>query len=67
MSYYKDQLEKIETKGEYKPSFKITHPNGETKWMELNMESVKDLREWLDYHYPIQTGNVLIPLEETEI
>ena len=52
MSYYKDQLNRVDTKGDYNPKFKVTSEGGDTKWMDLNNESVKELREWLDENYP---------------
>jgi len=65
MSYYKDQLNRIDTKNEYPASFKVTSDTGETKWMNLNPESVQDLREWLDEQFPV-VPKVMIKLEEVQ-
>jgi len=62
MSYYKDQLKRINTKQEYAPTFKINSVEGDTKWMNLNTESAQALREWLDENYPAPT----IKLEEVQ-
>ena len=52
-TYYKDQLNRVDTKGDYSPSFQIKSEKGDTKWMGLNKESAQALREWLDENYPI--------------
>ncbi len=62
MSYYEKQLNKIDTKQKFNPTFKITSVEGETKWMDLNKESAQALREWLDENYPIEPK--FINLEE---
>ena len=51
MSYYRDQLNRVDTKGDYAPSFQIKSEKGDTKWLALNKESAQDLREWLDENY----------------
>lgn len=53
MSYYKDELKKVNTITEFPPTIKISSVGGETKWMSLNEESAKDLAEWLMEKYPI--------------
>ena len=63
--YYKRQLEKVDTKNEYPASFKVTSPNGDTNWMNLNEESVNDLREWLDERFPV-VPKVMIKLEDVQ-
>ena len=64
MSYYRDQLNRVDTKGDYNPSFQIKSEKGDTKWMGLNKESAQDLREWLDENYPIP--DKFIQLEEVQ-
>jgi hypothetical protein len=64
MSYYRDQLNRVDTKGDYSPSFQIKSEKGDTKWMGLNKESAQDLREWLDENYPIP--DKFIQLEEVQ-
>lgn len=54
MSYYKDELNKVDTKGDYSPSLQIRSEKGNTKWLGLNKESVQALREWLDENYPTE-------------
>jgi hypothetical protein len=61
-NYYKDQLNRVDTKGDYDPSFQIKSEKGDTKWMGLNKESAQALREWLDENYPQET----IKLEEVQ-
>lgn len=63
MSYYRDQLDRVGTESQYKPTFKVSSINGDTNWMDLNKEAVKDLREWLDECYPPEDKN-LMTLEE---
>ena len=57
MDYYKDQLSRVNTKGEYKPRFKVCSDkenlNADTKWMELNDESANELVKWLKENYNI--------------
>jgi len=65
MSYYKDQLNRVKTDGVYPASFKVTSTEGDTKNMNLNPESVKDLREWLDERFPIEQPK-MIKLEEVQ-
>jgi len=62
MSYYRNQLNKVVTKSEFPPKFKITSVGGDTKWMDLNTESAQELREWLDENYP----RPMIKLEEVQ-
>lgn len=47
--YYQDQVNKIVTTGEYKPTIKIFGQNGEgdTKHMDLNKDSAQVLIDWL--------------------
>lgn len=47
--YYQDQVNKIVTTGEYKPTIKIFGQNGEgdTKHMDLNKDSAQVLINWL--------------------
>jgi hypothetical protein len=52
MKHYKEQLSRVQTKGAYRPTFKICSGSGDTKWMDLNQESAQDLREWLDERFP---------------
>lgn len=53
MSYYKDELKKVNTTTEFPPTFKISSVGGDTKWMSLNEESAKDLMDWIMEKYPI--------------
>lgn len=50
MSYYKDQLKQIEVQENFSPTFQFKNAlDGRgTKWMNLNKESINDLREFLD-------------------
>ncbi len=47
--YYQDQINKIITTGEYKPTIKIFGQNGEgdTKHMDINKDSAQVLIDWL--------------------
>lgn len=48
-NYYKNQLNKINFKGDFKPKFKVTDSHGnETNWMDLNSESITAILEWLN-------------------
>ena len=60
MSYYTDQLNRVNTKQEYPPTFKINSVEGETKWMNLNQESAQELIDWLMENYP----KTMIKLED---
>jgi hypothetical protein len=53
MSYYKDQLSKVNTITEFPPTIKISSVGGDTNWMSLNEESAKEIAEWLMEKYPI--------------
>lgn len=52
MSYYKDELKKVNTTTEFPPTIKISSVGGETKWMSMNEESAKEIAEWLMDKYP---------------
>ncbi len=54
MSYYKDELKKVNTTTTFSPIIKICSEDGETKWMSLNEDSAKEISEWLMENYPIQ-------------
>lgn len=58
MNYYKKQLDRVQTDGEFAPPFKV----GDSKWMDLNKESAQALREWLDERFP--KPEVFINLED---
>ena len=62
MSYYRNQLDKVHTRKTYPALFKIQSDEGSTKWMNLNEDSVKDLREWLDENFP----PVMMKLEDVQ-
>jgi hypothetical protein len=53
MSYYKDELSKVNTGTGFPPTLKISSVGGETKWLSLNEESAKEIAEWLMEKYPI--------------
>lgn len=47
-TYYKSQLDLINTKSEYTPTIKVFGPDGNnTKHMDLNKESATELVKWL--------------------
>ena len=50
-NYYKEELKKVDVSTEYSPTIKIKSVNGETKWLELNKESVNELISWLSENY----------------
>lgn len=48
-NYYEEQLNKIDFKSDYAPKFKVTDAKGnETKWMDLNAESIEAILQWLN-------------------
>lgn len=49
MSYYKDELSKVNAK-DYPATIKVSG-HGETKWMSLNEESAKEVVEWIKQNY----------------
>ena len=54
-NYYKYQLSKVKTDGEYPATVKISSinsdDNGKTNWMDLNKESAQVLVDWLTEKY----------------
>jgi hypothetical protein len=60
--HYKRQLDRIDTKNQYAPTFQFKSMGGDTQWMSLNQDSANELREWLDEQFPPQ----MIKLEEVE-
>ena len=53
-NYYKNQLEKIDfTKSHYNPTFQIKHESGQTHNMDLNKESAKELKQWLEANFDV--------------
>lgn len=64
MDYYKNQLEKINPKGEYPSSFQIVSPdNTKTKWMNLNNESANAMVEWLKNNFKVNSANEITTSE----
>ena len=52
MSYYKRELEQIDTKNQYAPTVQIKDANGnKTKWLDINKESAQDLVVWLQNNF----------------
>ena len=48
MSYYKDQLSKINYLTDFNPTFKITDSDGySTFWIDINRESLIALRDFI--------------------
>ena len=56
-NYYKNQLNRIDTKSEYAPSIKISSNGISTKYMDLNDESANELVLWLKENFNIKIIN----------
>jgi len=52
--YYNDEVNKIDYRGEYPPTFKIRDEHNETKWLSLNEISAKVLIEKLKKEFNIE-------------
>ena len=60
-NYYKDQLNRIDTKSEYAPTIKVSGSNGiSTKYMNLNDESANELVLWLKENFNIEDNDPLL-------
>ena len=54
-NYYKDQLNRIDTKSIYAPTIKVSDSNGiSTKYMDLNDESANELVLWLKENFNVK-------------
>lgn len=49
MNYHKDQLNKVAANiAGYAATIKIKNPETETKWLDVNRDSIQDLKDWLN-------------------
>lgn len=51
-NYYRSELERIDTAGQYAATFKFSDELQQTKNMSLNPESAAALRDWLEERFP---------------
>lgn len=69
MSYYKRELDRVDTNSESPAKFKF-QGNDSTKWLDLNNESAKDLIKWLcenGYYSSMIEAKAELEAEELEI
>lgn len=51
-NYYRSELDRIDTAGEYAASFQASDEKGRTKNLNLNHESAAALRDWMEERFP---------------
>ena len=51
--YYVDQLNKIDPNSEYPPTFQFSGSGKKTNYMDLNADSAKVLKQWLEDNFGV--------------
>lgn len=53
MNYHKSELSKVNPDStEFPTMIKVRNSKGETKWLDLNESSLRELLIWIDKYYP---------------